>query len=206
MLGGLLRILVVGLVALVAALMLMPRASDLRPEPQVATLLDAPRPLPEITLTDTSGEAFAFSALEGRPSLVFFGFTNCPDICPITLGVIAEAVAQLRANGVEPLPHVVFVSVDPARDSPQRIRAYLNGFDAGFIGVTADDATLAPLLETMAVSIHKEQIDGQTYNVVHNGTIYVLDASARWLALFGGSTHNISDIVDDYSPLLAAAE
>ncbi|MDX1563075.1 MAG: SCO family protein [Gammaproteobacteria bacterium] len=198
MLGGLLRILVVALVLLVAAMWLMPRPGDFAPPPAVATMLDAPRPLPDVGLIDVNGNPFSFADLNGRHALVFFGFTNCPDICPLTLQVLAGAVEEIRAGNAEIAPAVVFVSVDPARDSPERIGAYVRGFDPSFIGVTADEAALQPLLDALSVTVHKETRDGETYNVVHNGTVYVIDAAGRWTALFGGNTHDAATIASDY--------
>jgi protein SCO1/2 len=197
--GGLLRVLVVALVVLVAALMLLPRPGDVASEVAVATVLDVPRELPQVALTDDDGAPFAIGSLAGRPTLVFFGFTNCPDICPLTLAVLAQAMDSLRAE--ETAPAVLFVSVDPGRDTPARIKAYVEAFDPEFIGATADDATLAPLLAALGVTVHQERQGDAVYNVVHNGTVYVLDADARWAALFGGSAHRTEDIVRDYRAL-----
>ena len=156
-------------------------------EPQHATVLDAPRPLPDVALIDQTGAPFAIENLDGKPTLVFFGFTNCPDVCPTTLAVIADMTRKLGEQSDNLVPQVLFVSVDPARDTPVQIRNYLAGFDERFIGVTADEDTLAPLYSTMAVSVHTETRDGETYRVTHNGTIYVLDRNSRWAALFGAS-------------------
>jgi len=191
--GGVLRILVIGLVALVAAIMM------LRPDtPTTALVIDEPRPLPDVALTDHNGNAFSLSDLNGRNTLVFFGFTNCPDICPLTLAVIAEASAKLRQEAPRVAPNVLFVSVDPARDSAERIRTYLSAFDDDFIGVTADEQTLKPLIDTLGVTVHKQTDGGETYNVIHNGTIFVLDNAGRWFAVFGGSAHRAEIIASDF--------
>jgi protein SCO1/2 len=177
-----LRVLVVALVLLVAAMMLMPR-----PGPQTAIMLDAPRELPDVALIDHNGEPLRIAALSGRPTLLFFGFTNCPDICPLTLAVIAEATGVLREK-IGPLaPQVLFVSVDPDRDTPEQIARYTSAFDPEFIGATADDATLEPLLSALGVTVHRETRNGETWRVTHNGTVYVLDRQGRWAGLFGGS-------------------
>ena len=196
-----LRILVIALIALVAAMMLLPRPGDIEPAVEAATVLDEPRALPAVSLTDHRGEPFSLEQLSGRGTLVFFGFTNCPDICPLTLAVIAEAIESLRAT--DAAPRVLFVSVDPERDSVERISAYVGAFDESFIGATADDAALAPLLDALSVTVHKQVVDGSAYNVVHNGTIYVLDESARWVALFGGSSHNAETLANDYLAMRA---
>lgn len=198
-----LRVLVVGLIVLVATMMLLNRAGNVVPTIEVATVLDEPRPLPAVALTDDHGEPFALSDLAGRHTLVFFGFTNCPDVCPITMGVIAEAIRQLRTEAPDLVPEVLFISVDPARDSLSRIDTYLDAFDSAFLGATADEATIEPLLTALSVTVHKEARNGETYNVVHNGTIYVLDDSARWSAIFGGSDHRAGTIVNDYLAIRA---
>jgi protein SCO1/2 len=201
--GGMLRILVISLIVLVATMMLLRRTADVVPVVEVATVLNEPRPLPDVVLTDQRGNAFEISDLSGQHVLAFFGFTNCPDICPLTLAVIAEAVREIRLRAPEAAPEVLFVSVDPGRDTPTRIAAYLSAFDELFIGATADEGTLAPLLNVLAVTVHKETQGDETYNVVHNGTIYVLDDQGRWVAIFGGSEHRADTIVNDYLALRA---
>lgn len=205
MIGGLLRVLIIALVLLVAALMLFPRPAELPgnggPATEAATVLPERRELPDVALVDHNGEPFRLAQLGGRPAFVFFGFTNCPDICPLTLAVIARAVDELRAVDGAAAPQVLFVSVDPARDTPERIAAYVTAFDERFIGVTAEEAGLAPLLEALSVTVHKQEVDGERYNVVHNGTVYVLDSAGRWAALFGGSSHRAETLVNDYRAL-----
>lgn len=94
--------------------------------------LDEPAPRPDFTMTDTRGEPFDFRAeTDGRLTLLFFGYTNCPDICPIQLSVLAGALA----NRGLPQPVVVFVGVDTERDTPEAIRAFLNRFDSRFVGL-----------------------------------------------------------------------
>jgi len=193
-----LRILVVALVVLVAALMLIPRDGQLVTPPAVATVLPEPRSLPDVAFVDQSGSPFATADLAGEYTLLFFGYTNCPDICPLTLQVLAQALGQIEARAPAAVPRVVFVSVDPARDTPERIAAYLGGFDSRFVGLVASEAALAPLLTTAGVMVHKGASEGQTYNVTHNGTVYVLDPAGRWIALFGGAAHEASDIATDY--------
>lgn len=203
MIGGMLRILVVALILLVAAMMLLPRPDDFARAPQVATVLPETRELPSVALIDHAGAPLSLQDLAGKPTLVFFGFTHCPDVCPLTLAVIAEAVTSLRARDIDP-PQVLFVSVDSGRDSPERIRSYLRAFDPEFIGATADDATLAPLLATLGVTVHKQSQGNDTYNVVHNGTIFVLDDSVRWAALFSGSSHGAEAIAADLIAMRAS--
>lgn len=208
------RFLLVALVVLVAAMVLLRQGRDRSatggPDAatamtEAATVLPDPRALPAVALTDTRGRPFSLDALQGRFALVFFGYTNCPDVCPLTLAVLADAMRRLRAQAPDRLPAVVFVSVDPARDSPERIGAYLHGFDDSFVGATADDATLAPLLDALSVTVHKDLQGDGSYRVTHNGTIYVIDPAGRWTALFGGAAHRAETIVHDYLAIAAQA-
>lgn len=193
-----LRILIIALVMLVAAMFLLPRDRELVPAPETATVLEPPPALPEFALADDAGRPFTTANLRGDYRLLFFGFTYCPDICPLTLQVLANVQSQLRAQAPELVPEVVFVSVDPRRDSPERIRAYLNNFDRQFRGVTGPDERLEPLIKALGLTVHKTEIDGEQYNVVHNGTVFVIGPNAELVAVFGGSSHEAGAIVSDY--------
>jgi len=95
--------------------------------------LQGPTPRPEFTLTDTEGRPFDFAAeTQGRLTLLFFGYTHCPDVCPGHLSILSGALAM---PGM-PQPQVVFVTTDPARDTPERLREWLGNFDEDFIGLT----------------------------------------------------------------------
>jgi len=177
-----LRIIVVALVVLVAAMFLLPRGERGAP-PQTATVLPAPRELADVSFVDETGQAMSLSDLEGGFSLLFFGFTNCPDVCPLTLQVLATAKAEIVARAPNLAPRVVFVSVDPNRDTPERIATYLDNFDSDFLGVTAPDDALAPLLAALGVAVEKHEHGGSNYNVVHNSAIYLLDPNADWIAV-----------------------
>jgi protein SCO1 len=97
------------------------------------TLLDPAQPRPDFTLTDTEGRPFDFAAeTQGRLTLLFFGYTSCPDICPIQMAVLSGA---LDSPGM-PEPVVVFVTTDPQRDTPDRLRDWLDSFDTSYVGLT----------------------------------------------------------------------
>lgn len=186
MIGPMLRVLVVGLVLLVGVMFATASLKRSLPEPELATYLATPLELPDFELTDTNGAAFSRDDLGDRFTLMFFGFTNCPDICPLTLAALAGAHAQLGADAER--PQVVFVSVDPNRDTPERIATYLAGFDTGFIGVTGSQARLEPLLRALGVTVMIQEFpDRPGYSVTHNGTIYMIGPHARLVATLGGS-------------------
>jgi protein SCO1/2 len=177
-----LRVLVVALVLLVAVMFMLPRPSA-RALPENATLLPEPRVLPDVALVDETGRPFDWSSLEGRHALLFFGFTNCPDVCPLTLQLLARTRAALVERNPDIVPAIVFVSVDPKRDTPERIAAYLKGFDEEIVGVTAEEESLEPLLAALGVAVERHAHGGEEYTVVHNGAVYYLDADARWIAV-----------------------
>jgi protein SCO1/2 len=195
MLGGMLRILVVFLVVLVAAMFLLPRGQR-GAAPQNATELP-PTPLADVRFVDETGRETHLHDLKGEFTLLFFGFTNCPDVCPLTLAMLAQARAEIASRAPRFTPRVLFVSVDPSRDTPERIAAYLNGFDPEFLGVTAPDAELEPLLKTLGVAVEKHEHGGANYNVVHNSAVYVLDRNAEWIAVSTGP-HDPKVVASDY--------
>jgi protein SCO1 len=180
-----LRVLVVALVVLVAAIVWRPSADRVKP-PSVATILPARVELPDVPFVDQHGRAFHLASLRGNYTWLFFGFTNCPDICPLTLKTLADARAAIAARAPLSTPKVVFVSVDQARDTPERIAEYLSHFDSEFVGVTAPEAELAPLLKKLGVTVEKHDHGGGAYTVVHNPTLYVLGPGAEWIALSRG--------------------
>jgi protein SCO1/2 len=191
-----LRVLVVVLVVLVAAMFLLPR-NQRGEAPQTATELPEPRSLPDVRLTDDGGRSTSLRELEGEFTLLFFGFTNCPDVCPLTLGMLAQAKAEVAARAPRFTPRVLFVSVDPNRDTPERIAAYLGGFDPEFTGATAPDDELAPLLAALGVAVEKHVHGSESYNVVHNSAVYVLDPNADWIAV-STAPHDPQVLAADY--------
>jgi protein SCO1/2 len=194
MLSGMLRVLIVGLVLLVAVMLALPRPGE---PVEVATVFPEGMALPDFRLADARGAEFTVDDFRGRFTWVFFGFTNCPDVCPLTLQVLAEARAAVLARNAAFDPAVVFVSVDPNRDSAERIAAYVKSFDPDFRGVTGPDAALAPLLTKLGVTVEKHAHGGESYNVVHNPHVYLIGPDATWIAV-SGTPHVAATIASDY--------
>ena len=125
-------------------------------------VLDNPYQVPDTPLTDTEGEPFSLAAdTDKRLTLVFFGYTNCPDICPTVMGNIAVAMTRLDAADREQVD-VVFVTTDPARDSEQVLRDYLDHLDSTFIGLTGDLDTIADVGDALAIGVDKVDPGGHT--------------------------------------------
>jgi protein SCO1/2 len=192
-----LRILMVVLILLAGATLWVSAVRQDLPAPAVATVLPEPLRLPAVQLTDQRGLDFSTAELVGTFSLMFFGFTNCPDICPITLQTLANVEAELRAKGLD-TPRIVFVSVDPDRDTPAQIERYLGNFSANFVGITGSQQALQPLLAALGVTVERHQHPGEeAYNVIHNSTVYLIGPRAEWLAIFS-APHDATVIATDY--------
>ncbi|HMB73002.1 MAG TPA: SCO family protein [Gammaproteobacteria bacterium] len=194
-----LRILVVGLIMLVAAMALMPRRSV--PPPENATEWPQQRALPIVALRDHTGAEFSTAELTDRFSLLFFGFANCPDICPASLAVLAQASERLAAART-PVPRVVLLSVDPARDTPEQLRRYLARFDDEFIGATAEMARLEPLLTALGVTVMRQSLGAQQYNMTHNPQVYVIAPNGNVIATLS-SASSADAVVRDYQRIRA---
>ncbi|MCH7835118.1 MAG: SCO family protein [Proteobacteria bacterium] len=170
--------------------------------PNAATILPAPIELPQFSLLDQHGQSIGKEVFAGEWDLVFFGFTNCPDICPLTLQLLSQVKVRLAEANHEPLPRIVFVSVDPQRDTPAAIDSYISFFGKDHLGITGELDELRKL--TSALGIFFEKNDGDDYVVDHSVVVLVIDPQSRMSALFG-APHRIDDLVHDL-PLIMARE
>ncbi len=185
------RWLVLPLVIVLAACEGRRAPSAGRPEAGGATAareFPNPRPKPDFVLTDTDGQAFAFrEGTEGRMTLLFFGYTNCPDICPVHMANIAAALHKLPDEIVRQVA-VVFVTVDPERDTPARLREWLDHFDRGFIGLTGTQAEVDSAQVAMRLPpAYREAAEGEAYFVGHSAHViaFTKDGLARFALPFG---------------------
>ncbi|MGK5531319.1 SCO family protein [Streptomyces sp. URMC 129] len=134
------------------------------------TVLDQPFDKPELVLTDTHGEPYDFAAeTAGHATLLYFGYTHCPDICPLTMSNIAVAAASLTEEQRADL-RVVFVTTDPERDTPESLGAWLQAQDPGFTGLTGDFATVQEAARSLGVHIEPSYEDENGDIVSTHGT------------------------------------
>ena len=169
-----------------------------------ATTLPAPMALPEFSLLDHTGEAFTRDDFRDRWNIVFFGFTHCPDICPATLQQLAIAKSRLAEAGEE-FPQIILISVDPERDSPDVMAAYVGNFGADMKGVTGDLQELTKLTGAMGIFFARSGESGDgggDYSVDHSAFVLLIDESADWHSLFS-APHNIDSFVNDLPILMA---
>jgi protein SCO1 len=169
--------------ALVAALAGFWLARELdRGAPQLAsgTWLPQARRIAGFTLTDIYGRPFTQADLAGAPTLVFFGFTHCPDVCPTTLLKLARVK---KAAGIAGL-RVLFVSIDPRRDTPQAVALYVHAFDPDFAGLTGEPAAVASVAQQFGVAVSRIDLPGGDYTMDHSAVVFLLDDHARIAAIF----------------------
>jgi protein SCO1/2 len=152
---------------------------------QVVTVLKTPKRLTEFSLQDQDRKKFDLSQLQGKWSLLFFGYTNCPDICPTTLSTLNQLHKELAKNakGTEDV-QFVFVSVDPGRDNSDKLKRYVKYFNKEFIGVTGEKNEIARLAGQLGA--HYEVLDksgGKNYGVNHTAAIFIIDKKGRYFGL-----------------------
>ena len=153
---------------------------------QVITLFPDPKPLTAFALTDHKNRVFDLASLKGKWSFLFFGFTNCPDVCPMTLAVLARARDSIAKHtaGAEDI-QFVFISVDPNRDTVSKLGQYVDYFDTTFLGVTGDNAQIGSLAGQLGAAYQVEIKPGlENYPVYHSAAVFLLDPRARYHAVF----------------------
>lgn len=167
-----------------------------------AMILPDPNPVPAFSLVDQYGNDIDESVFQGQWDLVFFGFTHCPDICPMTLQVLATAIQQLADAGEEPLPRIVLVSVDPERDTPELMGRYVDYFGEGNLGITGTLDGIRQLTDGLGIYFQKQPADGENYNVDHSAAVLAIDPDGKFHALFSGP-HVIENYVNDLPVVMA---
>jgi protein SCO1/2 len=155
-----------------------------QPPMQAALLYPTPRQLPAFELTRTDGTPFTNADLAGHWTLAFFGFTHCPDICPDTLARMQDVRERLAARGAADAVTMVFVSVDPARDSGETIRRYVEFFDPGIVGITGEPAKLDVLTNALGIVHRQVALEGGGYTIDHSSQLVLLDPEGRQAGIF----------------------
>ena len=180
-------------------------AAELRapaPKPTTATVLPTPAAIPAFNLVDHNGNPIDQTVFEGSWDLVFFGFTNCPDVCPLTLQVLRNSQLRLKQIADDaPLPRVVLVSVDPERDTPEKLAQYLAAFGDHNLGITGDLKELEKLTKSLGIYFQKQDSDDEYYGVDHSAAVIVIDPRGRFHSLFG-APHKVENFAHDLPILM----
>lgn len=191
---GLITFIFVGAVAV--GVFLFSRPASFR-----GTTYEEPYPVaPEIELTRADGSRFQLSGQRGKVVALFFGYTSCPDVCPTTMAELKQALEELgdQADQVQ----VLFVTVDPQRDTPQRMQEYVNHFNPDFIGLSGSESELANVWNDYGV--FRAVVDGTSaagYIVDHTARVTLIDQQGNLRVSYGFDTP-VEDVVHDLKLLL----
>jgi protein SCO1/2 len=149
-----------------------------------AYIFNPPRAFESFSLLDQRGNTFDPQRLEGQWNLVFFGYTFCPDICPTTLAVLRDVEKQLRIEDDAVIPQIILVTVDPARDTPDVLRTYLEYFNEDFVGVTGDFMPLQSFARQLNTTFRKQPGGGDDYLVDHSSSIVIINPRGHYQGFF----------------------
>ena len=192
---GLASLLLIGLVGLGVVLFAQPDSFR-------GTYYDEPYPVAaEIELTRLDGTSFRLSEMRGYVVLIFFGYTSCPDVCPTTLAGLKQALEKLGEDQSRQVK-VLFITVDPQRDTPERIQEYVNHFNQDFIGLSGTETELANVWNNYGV--FREIVEGSSatsYLVNHTARVTMIDQQGNLRVSFAFDTP-VDDIVHDLKLLL----
>lgn len=157
-----------------------------------------PKTLGPFSMVNQDNEQFGQKELDGRWTFLFFGYTHCPDVCPITLSVMNRVYEMLEKNNKAENVQMVFVSVDPQRDTPEKMAAYIDYFNSEFVGLTGSEEQLQSLTRQMGiVYAHAEESAPGVYLVDHTASIFLVSPKKRWVGIFS-SPHDSQDIYDRF--------
>ncbi len=164
------------------------------------SVIDPPQPAPPITLPASDGSTFNLAQQRGKLVLLFFGYTSCPDVCPTTLSDMRQVMAGLgdRAKSVQ----MVFITVDPQRDTVEKLKDYLSVFGPSFVGLSAPIDQMEPVWKEYGVYREIQPVaSSDTYTVAHSAFIYVIDPKNQLRMTYPFGT-DIDFIIKDISFLL----
>jgi len=190
LLVGLASFLLIGAVA--AGIFLFSKPASFR-----GTFFEEPYPTaPEIELARVNGSSFQLSETRGKVVLLFFGYTSCPDVCPTTLAELKQALEKLGTENAQQV-QVLFVTVDPQRDTPERVQEYVDHFNEDFIGLSGTESDLATVWRNYGV--FREEVEGTSaagYLVNHTARVTLIDQAGNMRVSFAFDTP-VDDIVHD---------
>ena len=173
------------------------------PEQPALLVLPEPRDIPDFALVDQDGAAFGPERLRDAWSLLFFGFTHCPDVCPGALFDLQKLGERLDGGDFEEPYRVVFFSVDPERDTPERLKDYTAYFDPDFLAVTGDHEELLPLTRSLGIAYRIEEHDpgAAAYSVDHSASILLVNPDGRLHGVFP-APHDVPAMVAELLKLI----
>ena len=190
------------LVGVGAAAFVSSKLEAARPPTIAGFLWPDPPDLPEFTLIDQRGEPFGRAQLKDRWSFLFFGYTHCPDVCPTTLATLVKVFREVESDDAgRHRAQVVFISVDPVRDTPGRLGEYVAYFDPAFFGVSGPNSALEPLARQLGILVRRDVPDDDgNYLVAHGSAVLLVDPKGRFVGVFQ-APHDPAAIATSYRPI-----
>lgn len=160
--------------------------------------------VPAFSLLQNTDDVIQEAAFEGRWNVLIFGFTHCPDVCPIALSTMKGVVSELQKSAMEP-PQVAFITVDPNRDTPERLSEYVAHFNDSFVPISGNLADITSLIGELGIvaSYTANNDDPTEYTVDHSTSMLLVDPELRVRAKFD-IPHTVADVLADYKTLLEA--
>ena len=146
-------------------------------------------------LTDQYGRHRTSTEFSGRYTLVYFGYTYCPDVCPTTLALMGDALAKLGPASKRVVP--IFITVDPARDTPAQLKTYLAAFGPRFIGLTGDEKTIAKVASGYGVYFRKHPLPGGNYAVDHSSVVYLMGPDGKFITYWDDTAIGPDKLADE---------
>ena len=176
-------------------------------QPDIAGLLwPNPKQLHAFSTLDHEGQVFGLEKLQGKWSFLFFGFTHCPDICPITLSVLNEVKTLIEKDGQHGDTQVVFVSIDPERDTPAQLAAYVDYFNKDFIGLGGSQAQIQSLAGQIGVMYFRGETSATgDYLMDHSASAFLIDPRGRLIGVFS-APHAAADVAARFMQIKAFIE
>ena len=127
----------------------------------------------KVNLVDHNGKAFKSTSLKNKPSLLFFGFTNCPEICPTTLADLSQITKEVTSN--DDSINIIFVTLDPKRDNKEHLKDYIQYFDGNIIGVTGNKIEIKEFADNWGVFYETVKTTNNNYTLNHTATVFMID-------------------------------
>jgi len=131
-------------------------------------------------LTDQDGRKRSSADFRGRYMLIYFGYSYCPDVCPTTLALMGDALAKVDPKGTHIVP--IFITIDPERDTPRRIKDYVHAFGPQFVGLTGDVKTITKVAGDYRIYFKKHPLEGGTYGMDHSSVIFLMGPDGKFVA------------------------
>ena len=171
-----------------------------------ATVLEPPGQTEEFSLVAHTGTPFTNDSLKDKWTFMFFGYTHCPDICPATMGVLTQMDKLLAERHPKVERQVVFVSVDPERDTMEKLGQYVPFFDPTYIGVTGARADIDRFTRRLGILHVRAGEGGDDYLVNHSSSILLFDPDGALRALFSGLPHDPADLADNFLKIVQVSD